>query len=336
VLRRGPRRLGAARHGDIYAYGSLPGVPDCLYVDQAVRGAVPDPGAPQGAKGPPAARFEAPVGETVVTKNLQVLSLGAGVQSTVLLLMSAEGMLPKLDLAVFADTQAEPQYVYDHLDRLDEQVAKPAGITIKRVSDGSLEDLARNERMDVPMYLRHPDGTAGFLRRRQCTSNYKVRPIKRFCRKWMQDRGEKTYDQWIGISLDEFTRAKDADVKYIHHKFPLLDKRMDRRDCLKFLGERGWTTPKSACVFCPYRRDEEWRWLKEQHPTEFQRAVDFDTHIRAHRLDHLTADPYVHKSLKPLGEVVFGWTRKDTENAQLNFDGLSCSPFACAADGEPS
>lgn len=34
---------------------------------------------------------------------LRVLSLGAGVQSSVLLLMSCRGELPKLDAAVFAD-----------------------------------------------------------------------------------------------------------------------------------------------------------------------------------------------------------------------------------------
>ena len=35
---------------------------------------------------------------------LNVLSLGAGVQSSTLLLMSCRGVLPKLDAAIFADT----------------------------------------------------------------------------------------------------------------------------------------------------------------------------------------------------------------------------------------
>ncbi|WSA82652.1 hypothetical protein OG930_06905 [Streptomyces sp. NBC_01799] len=46
---------------------------------------------------------------------LKVLSLGAGVQSTCLLLMAAEGHLPGLDVAIFADTGWEPRAVYDHL-----------------------------------------------------------------------------------------------------------------------------------------------------------------------------------------------------------------------------
>lgn len=58
---------------------------------------------------------------------LKVLSLGAGVQSTCLLLMAAEGHLPGLDAAIFADTGWEPRAVYDHLDRIEREIAEPAG-----------------------------------------------------------------------------------------------------------------------------------------------------------------------------------------------------------------
>jgi hypothetical protein len=54
---------------------------------------------------------------------IRTLSLGAGVQSTTLLLMSLEGMLPKLDCAIFADTGWEPQRVYEHLDLISAQAA---------------------------------------------------------------------------------------------------------------------------------------------------------------------------------------------------------------------
>ena len=44
----------------------------------------------------------------------RILSLGAGVQSTCVLLMSGRGELPKLDCAVFSDTGWEPPEVYEH------------------------------------------------------------------------------------------------------------------------------------------------------------------------------------------------------------------------------
>jgi hypothetical protein len=40
-----------------------------------------------------------------MSSDLRVLSLGAGVQSTTLALMAAEGKLPGLDAAIFADTR---------------------------------------------------------------------------------------------------------------------------------------------------------------------------------------------------------------------------------------
>ena len=49
---------------------------------------------------------------------LRVLALGAGVQSSYLLLASCAGELPRLDCAIFADTMNEPDAVYTHLDWL--------------------------------------------------------------------------------------------------------------------------------------------------------------------------------------------------------------------------
>ncbi|KKF67174.1 hypothetical protein XU19_23855, partial [Vibrio parahaemolyticus] len=60
-------------------------------------------------------------------------------------------------------------------------------------------------------------------------------------------------EQWIGISVDEFTRAKDADVSYMKNRFPLIEHGFSRSDCLRLLRSRGFgQTPKSACLGCPY------------------------------------------------------------------------------------
>lgn len=79
----------------------------------------------------------------MTSPTLRLLSLGAGVQSTVLALMAADGTLPGLDAAIFADTGWEPRRVYDHLDRL-EKVLADAGIPLHRVSNGNL----RNDAID--------------------------------------------------------------------------------------------------------------------------------------------------------------------------------------------
>lgn len=84
----------------------------------------------------------------------RVLSLGAGIQSTTLVLLSAEGVLPKLDAAVFADTGWEPAGVYEHLDRLEREVLTPAGIPLYRVNNGNLRDdvLNPNKMRSIPAY----------------------------------------------------------------------------------------------------------------------------------------------------------------------------------------
>lgn len=109
---------------------------------------------------------------------LRVLSLGAGVQSTTLLMLSAEGKLPKLDAAVFADTGWEPKAVYEHLDRLEREVAVPAGIPIYRVNNGNLRDdaLNPNKMRSVPAYTLGSNGERG-MQNRKCTQQYKLRPV---------------------------------------------------------------------------------------------------------------------------------------------------------------
>ena len=55
-----------------------------------------------------------------------VLSLG--VQSTAMALMAAKGEItPMPNIAIFADTQAEPKSVYEHLEWLKKQLPFPVG-----------------------------------------------------------------------------------------------------------------------------------------------------------------------------------------------------------------
>jgi hypothetical protein len=106
------------------------------------------------------------------------LSLGAGRQSSAIAMMSARGEFPKLDAAIFSDTGAEPQAVYDHLGRLEREVLEPAGIPLYRVSYGNLgDDLLDPDRLAmIPAYTLSPDGQQGMLGRK-CTQRYKLSPI---------------------------------------------------------------------------------------------------------------------------------------------------------------
>ncbi|WP_214317678.1 hypothetical protein [Nonomuraea sediminis] len=126
-----------------------------------------------------------------------MLSLGAGVQSTTLLLLSARGRLPKIDAAIFADTGWEPKAVYAHLDRLEREVAHPAGIPILRVRAGHVEGtvpetapagITGNLRTDsltpgafvrMPVFVRDRNGTGTAMVRRQCTEVVAAKGVSR-------------------------------------------------------------------------------------------------------------------------------------------------------------
>ena len=116
----------------------------------------------------------------------RVLSLGAGVQSTVLALMADRGEfgLPKPDFAIFADTGWEPQAVYEHLDWLEEQLS----FEVVRVSNGNIRENILtgtlpngSSHIGIPAYVKNQDGSKGILRR-QCTTHYKMTPIHKYIR----------------------------------------------------------------------------------------------------------------------------------------------------------
>jgi 3'-phosphoadenosine 5'-phosphosulfate sulfotransferase (PAPS reductase)/FAD synthetase len=101
----------------------------------------------------------------------KVLSLGAGVQSTCLLLIAGEGHLPGLDVAIFADTGWEPRAVYDHLDRIEREIAEPAGIPVLRVSSGNIRSDALDPSKhfaSMPLHILNSTGSEG-MSRRQCS-----------------------------------------------------------------------------------------------------------------------------------------------------------------------
>ncbi|MGF4045746.1 hypothetical protein ACX800_09905 [Paenarthrobacter nitroguajacolicus] len=260
----------------------------------------------------------------------RILSLGAGVQSSALLILAARGDLPRLDAAIFSDTGWEPAAVYEHLDRLEREVAEPAGIPIHRVSSGNI----RNDALDpahrfasMPLFIKNRDGGDG-MTRRQCTSEYKLKPIKEKTREILgaepREDGKAGRvpkgafaEQWVGISTDEIGRALDqdgnlktGDVKYSRNRYPLLELDMDREKCRALLTAHGFgATPKSACIGCPFHSNMQWRELRDKSPEEWEDAVAFDAAIRAGSAranaqgQPLLGQAFLHRSRVPLDQA---------------------------------
>ena len=131
---------------------------------------------------------------------LTVVSLGGGVQSSVMALMAGESLPPTgsggafgrvPDCAIFADTHREPPSVYEHLRWLEGQLRFPVYVvdnSLPRARHGGRslrEDVkaltnhsGSNNYVDIPVYLKGRDGEGDGIGRRQCTTNYKIRPIR--------------------------------------------------------------------------------------------------------------------------------------------------------------
>lgn len=250
---------------------------------------------------------------------LRVISLGAGVQSTTMALMAAKGELgPMPDCAIFADTGWEPKAVYSHLARL--QAALPFPVHI--VSAGNLRDDIMNRsnttggRFDaVPWFIRNPDGSTG-MGRRQCTAEYKLRPIQRKVVELTGGRKRGGVEMWVGISTDEAIRMKPSRVQYIVNRWPLIEQRMNRNDCFQWMLRNGWTAPKSSCIGCPFHSADQWRALTE---AEFADACEVDRAIR--NQPGFKGEQYMHRSLKPLTDVDL---RSDAEIGQSDLFGNEC------------
>jgi len=266
----------------------------------------------------------------VAAAMMNIISLGAGVQSSTMALMAAHGEItPMPDCAIFADTQAEPKSVYTWLDWLEKQMPFP----VHRVTAGSLRDeiigaMNGKNRMGA----RPPFFTlSGGMLMRQCTQDFKLLPIQRKVRELIgvgfRQRAPKEVcvEQWIGISLDESHRMKPSRLPYVRHRWPLVEAGMSRASCLFWLGKNGYTLPtKSACTFCPYHDDALWRDMKANDPESFADACAIDAIIRPGMAGprRPQADRwFVHRSLKPLNEVDF---RTAEDAGQQSMFGNEC------------
>lgn len=246
-------------------------------------------------------------------EQMHVISLGAGVQSTTMLLMAARGEIePKPKYAIFADTGWEPLHVYEHLKWLEKEAAKH-GVQVIRVSSGNIrDDVYDHLRGDkkriasMPFFTLDENGEKGMVMR-QCTQEYKIAPIHREVRRLLGvgPRGripEGAVVMWMGISLDEIERMKPSRKKWMEHRFPLIDKNMDRVACTSWLRRNRYRVPpKSSCIGCPFHDDIAWLELKRNNPEEWMEAVYFDRKIR--NLPKLKGQAFLHRSCVPLDEV---------------------------------
>lgn len=191
-----------------------------------------------------------------------ILSFGGGLNSTALLVYLIKNKKP-LDSIIFADTGNEFDYTYENV-KFYQNYAKSFNIEFSIVTNTKYnKDLYTYcwDKKIIPSRMR-----------RDCTTKFKVSPIRRFIKNKFGKK--ETFVFYIGISLEESHRMRDSDVKYIKNEYPLIDEKIDREGCKKLLEKENLPIPdKSGCFFCPFTKKQNWIDMSINKPQLFKKSI---------------------------------------------------------------
>lgn len=241
-----------------------------------------------------------------------VWSYGGGKQSVAIAALIVQGRLPSPDIIVMADTSRERSSTWRYLENVIQPVLSQAGMSVV-IAPHSLStvDLWRQKNDDgesKPMLLIPAFTTltkSGDVAKlpTYCSNEWKRRVVMR----WLKSKGIHQAEMWLGISRDEAHRMKDSDVKWLTHRYPLIDLMMSRDDCIRVVREMGWPdAPKSTCKICPHLSDATWLEMQRDDPGDFLEAVQVEREIQQ-RDSHI----FLHRSGKRLDEVDFNYGTRD-------------------------
>jgi hypothetical protein len=229
-----------------------------------------------------------------------VMMYGGGRQTIAIIVLILQGKLPMPDFIVVADTGREKQTTWDYLEKW----VRPAiPMPIHRVdkSEHATVDLYRETKSGdryllIPAFTKEIDGAVGKLET-YCSNEWKLRVCDRFLKRKI---GISDWISWIGYSSDEPKRF-NAKRRSMGDSvwFPLVDGvPKTKEECVNLVIEYGWDMPKhSACYMCPLQDDGNWL---DNSPGDMERAIILERQMQFH-------DPnvFLHRSLVPIGEVVF-------------------------------
>lgn len=234
-------------------------------------------------------------GEPGGGRRTQVLSYGGGRQTAGMLAFAIQGRLPLPDRIVMADTSREATATWEYLERHVAPVLLQHGLSIEIAAhDLATVDLVSGGKILMPM---HTPGKSGRLipLPTYCSTEWKKRVVYRY----LKQQGIMRADIWMGFGLDESNRMALSGVRWARNVFPLADLGATTADCEAAAIEVfGAAPPKSSCYMCPFRRDPQWRELRDHYLEDWQAAIAIDEAMRK-----LDPQVYLHHSGVPLAEA---------------------------------
>lgn len=268
---------------------------------------------------------------------MKILSLGSGMQSSALLLMSIvnkvilEGLpcddyfgqlvyhpeVPVYDAVVFCDLGLEPAWVYKQTEYLREKCNKygMAFYILKSpLYESYLEKFGKERVVSIPFWSIDENGKKGKMLR-NCTLENKIELIQKFVRynllsyrKHQRTKPEdlKAHEMHLGFSKEEEHRCKPNPHKMFVNKFPLCEMGLTRADNYAYMADHwNFITKASACCFCPFHTNYFFSYIKDNHPSEYEKTVEFDELLeREQPHTKIRSQLFISKSRKRIKDLL--------------------------------
>jgi hypothetical protein len=232
-----------------------------------------------------------------------VFNYGGGRQTIAMCVMIMKEVLPRPDVIVMADTGRENPMTWEYLDKHVKPMLNGIGLEISVASHSFAtvqEIYALNGDMILPAFTS--DGKLGGF----CSNEWKKRVVDR----WLRKNGHSEGERWLGLAFDEKRRWLKQHNK-TEGKWktvcPLVDLMLNTDACLQIIQNAGLPQPHhSSCFMCPHKWNDQWRYIRDNHPEEFAKALEIDEEIRDHNFNERNKSGgklFLHHSRVPLKDA---------------------------------
>ena len=190
-----------------------------------------------------------------------ILSLSGGKDSAALAIHMRD-RIPDMEY-VFSDTLKELPETYEYLERIEDYLGK----RVNRLN----ADLGFDHWYDVY------GGMIPSNHRRWCTKMLKLKPFEDFV-------GDDEVINYVGLRADENRSGYISHKSNIKAVYPFQEDGLKLADIREILMNSGvglppytkWGRTRSGCYFCFYQQKIEWVKLKEEHPTLYEKAKEYE------------------------------------------------------------
>lgn len=232
-------------------------------------------------------------------ERVQLWSCGGGRQSVLMLGLIRRGDLPKPNAVAMVDTNRERSSTWRYVASVIRPEVEKLGIPFTLIdrSKYATKDLWGGISGLIPLMPVYSDQSGYPSKLNEfCSGEWKRDVMMRWANE-QEGWKERGVTNWLGITLEEKHRRRQARKLWFQPSYPLLDVYPSHVSRVyEICEEFGWPDPiRSCCWMCPNQGNAEWREMRENDPTDFAKACDLDDEIRV-----IDPHAYVHNSRVPL------------------------------------